>query len=133
MELALSLSYQRLPADRQRLLRRLALHPGQDLDAHAAAALAGPDLDTTWTHLRYLCGDHLLQQGTAGRYTLHDLVRAYAASRACDEDPPPERRAALTLLFDHYLATAATALDALYPAEAYRRPHIPHPARPPRN
>jgi tetratricopeptide (TPR) repeat protein len=130
VQLALDLSYQHLPVDRQRLLRLVALHPGQDLDAHAAAALADSDLSTTRAHLHHLCGDHLLQQPTPGRYTFHDLVRAYAASRGSDEDPPPQRHAALTRLFDHYLATTATAMNTLHPADAYRRPHIPSAGTP---
>jgi len=125
VELALDLSYQHLPADRQRLLRLLALHPGQDFDTHAAAALADTDLPTARTHLRHLSDEHLLQQATAGLYTFHDLTRAYAAGRAGDEDPPAARRAALTRLYDFYLATTAAAMDTLYPAEANRRPRIP--------
>jgi tetratricopeptide (TPR) repeat protein len=124
IELALDLSYHHLPADRQRLLRLLALHPGQDFDAHAAAALADADLPTAHTHLRLLHDDHLLQQGTQGRYTFHDLVRAHATTRAHDEDRPPDRHAALTRLFDHYLATTADAMNTLHPAEAHRRPRI---------
>lgn len=127
VELALDLSYQHLPADEQRLLRLAALHPGQDLGAHAAAALTDTDLPTAGTGLHHLCEEHLLQQGTRGRYVLHDLVRAHAVGRAADEDPPPERRAALTRLFDFYLATTAAAMDVLYPAETHRRP----PAAPP--
>jgi hypothetical protein len=96
VELALNMSYQHLPADRQRLLRLLALGPGHDLDAYAAAALAGTDLDTAQTHLRRLHDDHLLQQGVPGRYTFHDLVRTYATTKAHDEDRRPERRTALT-------------------------------------
>jgi hypothetical protein len=125
IELALDLSYQHLRPDRQRLLRRLALHPGQDLDAYAAAALAGVDLDTVRTHLRHLCGDHLLQEGSSGRYTFHDLVRSCAATKAHDEDRSAERRGALTRLFDHYLTTAATAMNTLHPAEAHLRPVQP--------
>ena len=125
VELALDVSYQYLPADRRRMLRLLALHPGQDLDVYAAAALADLDLDTARTRLHDLCGDHLLQHGAPGRYTFHDLVRAYAITRAHDEDRPGERRAGLTRLFDHYLATAAAAMNILYPAEAHRRPRVP--------
>jgi len=36
---AFDLSYQDLTSDQQRLFRRLGLHPGPDIDAHAAAAL----------------------------------------------------------------------------------------------
>jgi tetratricopeptide (TPR) repeat protein len=124
VELALDLSYHRLPADQRQLLRLLALHPGQDSDAYAAAALTGADIEVTRAHLDRLCRDHLLHQSNAGRYTFHDLVRAYATTRAHDEVRPPDRRAALTRLFDHYLATAASAMDALHPAQAHLRPHV---------
>jgi tetratricopeptide (TPR) repeat protein len=130
VELALDLSYRQLPADRQRLLRLAALHPGQDLDAHAAAALAGSDLPAAQDLLHELCRDHLLQQDIPGRYTFHDLVRAYAIGRSGDEDSPPERRAALSRLFDYCLGTAAAAMDTLYPAETDRRPKVPRPGTP---
>jgi tetratricopeptide (TPR) repeat protein len=130
VKLALDLSYQQLPADRQRLLRLASLHPGQDLDTHAAAALIDTDLPTAEANLDRLRRDHLLQPAAPGRYTLHDLVRDYGTSRAGDEDPPPERRTALTRLFDYYLATAATAMDILHPGEAHRRPRIPPPSTP---
>jgi tetratricopeptide (TPR) repeat protein len=125
VELALHLSYQDLPAEQRRLLRLLALHPGQDVDGHAAAALADTDLTTARALLESLHHDHLLQQTASGRYTFHDLVRAYATTRASDEDAPSERRAALTRLFDHYLVTAAAAMNTLYPAESRLRPRIP--------
>ncbi len=124
VQLALDLSYQHLPGDRQRLLRLAALHPGQDFDVYAAAALADTDLPTTQDHLRNLCSDHLLQQATPGRYGLHDLVRAYAADRAIDQDRPSQRHAALTRLFDFYRATAATAMDVAYPHERQHRPTV---------
>jgi tetratricopeptide (TPR) repeat protein len=124
VELALNLSYQHLPADQQRLLRLAALHPGQDLDAYAATALIDTDLSTAGTMLEHVCRDHLLQQATPGRYSFHDLVRAYAASRASDEDPPPQRRTALTRLLDYYLATTATAMNLAYPYEEQHRPKV---------
>ncbi|MDI6101401.1 tetratricopeptide repeat protein [Actinoplanes sp. NEAU-A12] len=130
VELAPALSHQRLPADRRRLLRLLALHPGQDFDAYAAAAMADADLDTTRAGLVLLRDDHLLQEATPGRFTFHDLTRAYAAIRAADEEPPPARRAALTRLFDHYLATAAAAMHTLHPAESLLRPQILPPGTP---
>jgi tetratricopeptide (TPR) repeat protein len=130
VELALDVSYEHLPPDQRRLLRLAALHPGPDVDAYAAAALAGTHLAAARTRLQQLCRDHLLQQRSPGRYTFHDLVRAYATVRAGDEERPPERRAALTRLFDYYLATTAAAMDTLHPAEAHRRPRIPAPATP---
>ncbi|MEU8384611.1 tetratricopeptide repeat protein [Streptosporangium sp. NPDC048865] len=125
VELALRLSYQGLPADRQRLLRLLAIHPGQDFDAYAAAALTGTDVRTVGRRLHELCGDHLLQQGLPGRFVFHDLVRAYAADRADEEDRPAVHRAALTGLFDYHLFTASAAMDLLFPAEQHGRPRVP--------
>jgi hypothetical protein len=103
VELTLELSYRHLPADRQRLLRLIALHPGHDFDAYAVAALAGGQLPTVETELDHLRKDHLLQHATSGRYTMHDLVRAYVTNLAADEDSTLERRAALTRLFDDVL------------------------------
>jgi tetratricopeptide (TPR) repeat protein len=130
VELALDLSYRQLPADQQRLLRLLALHPGHDLDPYAAAALAGTDLATARGQVRRLCRDHLLQRHAPQRYTFHDLVRAYASGRGGDEDRPPARRAALTRLFDYYLHVAAAAMGRLYPAETDRRPPVTPVASP---
>jgi tetratricopeptide (TPR) repeat protein len=130
VEVALSLSYRHLPAERQRLLRLLAMHPGHDVDVYAAVALTEAGLDTVREHLERMLAEHLLQASTPGRYALHDLVRDYAACRASDEDRPPARRAALTRLFDHYLHTAAAAMDALHPTDRGRRPRIPMPATP---
>jgi tetratricopeptide (TPR) repeat protein len=130
MELALDVSYRRLPDDQRRLLRLAVLHPGQDFDIYAAAALTGADLADTCALLRLLHRDHLLQRTADDRYTFHDLVRAYAANRGTDEDAPAWRRAALTRLFDFYLATAAAAMDILAPAEAHRRPRTPPAATP---
>ncbi|MGW4641773.1 tetratricopeptide repeat protein [Sphaerisporangium sp. NPDC004334] len=125
VEMALRLSYQGLSPDRQRLLRLLAVHPGQDFDAYAAAALTDHDVRTTGRRLHELCGDHLLQQSVPGRFIFHDLVRAYAADRADEEDRPAARRAALTRLFDYHLFTASAAMDLLIPAEQHSRPRVP--------
>ena len=130
VELALDVSYRHLSAGQQRLLRLAALHPGQDLDAYAAAALTDTDLDTARTSLAALFRDHLVQPATPGRYTLHDLVRAYAATRAQDQDSPPARRAALTRLYDYYLAATASAVDLVQPGEANVRPSVAPAATP---
>ncbi|MDR7275544.1 tetratricopeptide repeat protein [Catenuloplanes atrovinosus] len=125
VELALGLSYQNLAPELRLLLRMAALHPGQDLDAYAAAALTGTGLAAARAGLERLRDDHLLQQPAPGRYAFHDLVRAHTVTRAQDEDRPPDRRAALTRLFDHYLAAASAAMDTLHPAEAHLRPAAP--------
>jgi tetratricopeptide (TPR) repeat protein len=53
-----------------------------------------------------LTGVHLLEQHVPGRYTFHDLLRAYAAEQAEHVDPSSHRRAAVRRVLDHYLHTA---------------------------
>lgn len=120
-----SWSYRHLPADAAGTFRLIGLHPGPDLDPYAAAALTDTSIERSRYLLNLLTRAHLIQLTGPGRYGLHDLLRAYATDLASDEDPEQERRAALTRLFDHYLATAAAAMDTLVPAEQHGRPRIP--------
>ena len=80
--------------------------------------------------LDLLARAHLVQPASAGRYGMHDLLRAYATYLAGLEDTEKERRAALIGLFDHYLSAAAAAMDILVPAETHRRPRVPPPGTP---
>ena len=111
VELALNLSYDGLPEPVRRTLRLLGLHPGGDAGADSVAALADVDLDTAHEHLDQLVAANLLQKSDRGRFEPHDLVRAYAAMRTHDEDRRIDREAALTRLFDHYVARARRACD----------------------
>ncbi|MDQ4032540.1 MAG: NB-ARC domain-containing protein, partial [Actinomycetota bacterium] len=115
-----SWSYHHLPAETARAFRLVGLHPGPSLDSYAAAALVKSSHQEAQRHLDVLTRAHLIQL-SSGRYGMHDLLRAYATDLATDE----ERTAALTRLFDHYLATAAAAMDTIYPAERHRRPRVP--------
>jgi hypothetical protein len=62
-------------------------------------------------------------------FTLHDLLRAYAARLAADEEPPEQRRAAQARRFDYYLATAAAGRTPGVQPAARRRPPGPRPQR----
>jgi DNA-binding SARP family transcriptional activator/Tfp pilus assembly protein PilF len=117
-----SWSIRHLPPDAARTFRLLGLHPGADLDAYAAAALADTSLTAAGRTLDRLARAHLLHPTGSGRYGMHDLLRAYATSLAQREDPETERKDALDRLFDYYLATAAAAIDRLHPTDARRRP-----------
>ena len=121
---AFAASYESLPAPRQRLFWLLALHPGGDLTADAAAALAHVELTSAHDMLGLLLSEHLVQRKMPGRYEFHDLMRAYATRVARDEGSDSEHRAALTRLFDYYLCTASLAMNTLHPAEQHRRPQI---------
>ena len=123
-----SWSYQHLDPEAARLFRLLGLHPGPDLDPYAAAALAATSVGRARRALDMLARAHLIQITARGRAGLHDLLRAYARELASAKDSDEERQVPLTRLFDHYLHTAAAAMDVLFPAERHRRPRIPPPA-----
>jgi DNA-binding SARP family transcriptional activator len=117
-----SWSVRHLPAGAARAFRLLGLHPGPDFDVYAVAALGDTGLPEAYRILDLLARAHLVVPAATGRYGMHDLLRAYAARLAASED---DRAAAQQRLFDFYLATAAAAMDARYPAEAHRRPRVP--------
>ncbi|WP_280363822.1 NB-ARC domain-containing protein [Nocardia wallacei] len=64
---AFDLSYRDLPPQQMLLFRRLGMHPGADLDAHSAAALAGLEVATARWELESLYTDHLLDEPARGR------------------------------------------------------------------
>ncbi len=105
---AFGMSYRNLPPERQRFFRCLGLHPGPDVDAPAAAALADVSIAVARAELEALYIDHLLEETTQGRYTLHDLLRDYARA-LCDTDPREARNRALERLLDYYQSMAAAA------------------------
>lgn len=104
--------------------RLLGLNPGAYFDCYAAAALTGATIERADQLLGLLSRAYLIQPAGQGRYSMHDLLRAYAAEQAMRDDAVPDLQAALTRLFDHYLHTAAVAMDAVYPAERHRRPRL---------
>jgi DNA-binding SARP family transcriptional activator/tetratricopeptide (TPR) repeat protein len=116
-----SWSYQALNTDAARLFRLLGLHPGPDIAAPAAASLAGLPPPGAQALLTELVQAHLLTEYAPGRYTFHDLLRAYAAERAQGEETTADIRAAMWRVFDHYLYAAHAAVLVLDPA----RPPIP--------
>jgi DNA-binding SARP family transcriptional activator/Tfp pilus assembly protein PilF len=124
-----SWSYRHLDPGAARVFRLTGLHPGADFDPPAAAALTATSVEQARRALDQLARAHLVQPAGPGRYGLHDLLRAYAAEQARATDSGQDRHAALTGLFDYYLAGAAAAMDALFPAEKHRRPQPPAPAR----
>ncbi|MET8154080.1 BTAD domain-containing putative transcriptional regulator [Actinoplanes sp. NPDC049668] len=113
-----SWSYQHLPADAARAFRLLGLHPGDSVHVDAVAALTGADVGEARRLLGVLVRASLIHIGRGGRYGMHDLLRAYAAELATAHDPAPDRKAALTRLFDHYLAGSVAAMNALYPEQS---------------
>jgi tetratricopeptide (TPR) repeat protein len=109
-----SWSYRALSQAAARLFRWVGLHPGPDIDLQAAASLAGASPAHTRPLLAELTTAHLLQEHTGGRYRLHDLLRAYAAERATDDDAE-HRHAALHRTLDHYVHTGFAADQRINP------------------
>jgi DNA-binding SARP family transcriptional activator/tetratricopeptide (TPR) repeat protein len=111
-----SWSYHQLTAPAARMFELLGLHPGPDTTAAAAASLAGTDPGHARRLLRELTHAHLLTEHTPGRYTFHDLLRAYAAEQAGANHDGEARSAATGRILGHYLHTAHTAALLLNPS-----------------
>jgi len=115
----LSWSYHLLAEPAARLFRLLGLHPGPDISVAAAASLAGVPAPEARRLLSTLGSAHLIDESAPGRFTFHDLLRAYAAELARAPGAAAEREAALVRMLDHYVHTAYAADRLLYP---YRAP-----------
>jgi tetratricopeptide (TPR) repeat protein len=110
-----SWSYDTLTPDAARLFRLLALAPGAEVTDSAAASLVGCPLRTTRTLLSELIGAHLLTEQVLGRYSYHDLLRAYALEQVQVNDSGEQCRLARRRILDHYVHTAFRADRLLSP------------------
>ncbi|MEU5858937.1 NB-ARC domain-containing protein, partial [Nocardiopsis dassonvillei] len=90
----------RLPIEQAELFTLLGMAPGPDISTAAAAILAGTDEAGALVQLRGLAASHLLT-ASQGRWSMHDLVAAYAATRVGPHLPSRFPRARRRLL-DHY-------------------------------
>ena len=104
-----SWSYQQLGAEAARMFRLAGIHPGPDITVPAAASLAATTEADARRLLRELARAHLIAEHLPGRYTFHDLLRAYAAEQARHTDSGTDGREATSRVLDHYLHTAACA------------------------
>src|SRR5580704_5720399 len=121
---AFDLSYADLAPEQQRLFRRLALHPGTDIDPYAAAALDGTDPAGARRSLEALYEQYLLTEPAPGWYRMHDLIREHARTLTSRLDPADDREQATGRLLDYYQQAAAHA-DALLARQARS---VPAPA-----
>jgi DNA-binding SARP family transcriptional activator/tetratricopeptide (TPR) repeat protein len=114
-----SRSYDVLDPAGARMFQLIGLHPGPDITAAAAAHLVNATTPLAAGSLEQLNRMNLLLQPSVGRYTAHDLLRAYAAELAASGIATTEREAAIGRLSEHYLRVASansTLLDPLLPA-----------------
>jgi DNA-binding SARP family transcriptional activator/tetratricopeptide (TPR) repeat protein len=109
-----SWSYRQLSEPAAGLFRLLGIHPGPDSSLPAAASMAGLTVRQTQAALDELIGAGLVWEQQSGRFTLHDLLRVYAAEQSEICDTAAQRQAATGRVLDHYLHTGHAAA-ALYP------------------
>ncbi len=124
----LSWSIRHLSDPAARAFRLLGAYPGTDFEVAAVAALCGCDTTAAARITDELRRAHLAQPTGGGRYTCHELLRAYARELV-SLGPDGEREAAATRLLRWVASTAATAMDVAYPSERHRRPGV-DPAAP---
>jgi tetratricopeptide (TPR) repeat protein/DNA-binding XRE family transcriptional regulator len=112
---ALSWSYRALTADQQTMFGLLAVAPGVDITPPSAASLAGHPLPQTRKLLQELEKASLCNRDENGRYTMHDLIRRYAADTARQNLSPSILGEARRRVVDFYLHTAHAADRLLDP------------------
>ena len=127
MRAVLSWSYDQLSESAARMFRLLGLHPGPDISLPAAASLAAVSRAEAGVALRELTSTHMIAERLPGRFTFHDLLRAYAADRAERSDSEADRHAAAHRMFDHYLHTAMAATQQFSPGRSALRVAAPQP------
>jgi len=110
-----SWSYRALSPAAARTFRLLGLHPGPDITAPATASLTAASREQASAALNELAAACLLTEHAPGRYTFHDLLRAYAAEQTRTHDTSEEQHQAQHRMLDHYLHTAYAADRLLAP------------------
>ncbi len=97
LDVRVALSYSRdgLSDAAARLWALLALHPGPTISRAAAVDLAEHDCSDT---LDELVNEHLLDETASGRYSMHDLVRAYGVELAERESLADTEAVAISVL-----------------------------------
>ncbi|WP_415952942.1 AfsR/SARP family transcriptional regulator [Streptomyces sp. KLOTTS4A1] len=121
----LRLSYQVLDERCRIAFRRLALHPGEEIDTYSAGALLGTEAQEAEDILETLLDAHLLQQPDIGVYSLHDLVRSFA--RGLNEAAEGQDEAAVVHLLDYYLGSTELACGLRFPGWRYRSTGLDRP------
>ncbi|ROQ66038.1 DNA-binding SARP family transcriptional activator [Streptomyces sp. 840.1] len=130
---AFRFSYAELTPGTRRLLRLLALHPGPDVTAAAAAALSGnatglaPGAGAGGVRrsIEELLDCHLVTEPALGRYQLHDLTRAFALRMSTAEEPESTRGKAVGRLLGYYLTSAHRAHRLTHPHRRALEPDLP--------
>lgn len=113
-----SWSYRSLSPAAARAFRLLSLHPGPDVGVAAAADILGLSRSQAGRCLAELTAARLLAEAVPGRFTAHDLLRAYGTELAREHDPASERRTAVHRLLEHYRHTALACAIQVTPSKS---------------
>lgn len=103
-------SYRRLPPDQALMFRHIGRHQLPGIGVAPAAALQGIELRAARDLLAGLAEQHLVEPVGRDRYICHDLLRAYAADLAEQDDDQALRR-----LCEWYTHHAVVAHRTLFP------------------
>lgn len=110
-----SWSYEALTFPAARLFRMMGLHLAQEISIRAAASLANISMEDAQTLLAELTSSHMITEYAPGRYSLHDLIRSYAAELAQRYEAESERNDARCRELDHYLHSSHLGARLLNP------------------
>jgi DNA-binding SARP family transcriptional activator len=122
----LSWSYHQLSPAAARMFRLLGLHPAPEISRAAAVSLSGPSPDDVGSALGELTRANMVAEHVPGRFTFHDLLRAYAVEQARQVADDAKRERALDRIVGHYLHTARAAAAKVNPQR-----YLPVPPPPP--
>ncbi|WP_406631902.1 ATP-binding protein [Amycolatopsis sp. WGS_07] len=106
-------SYARLAPDQAAVFRQIGWHPGTEFSVLAVAALCGTGEREAYRHLEALAELHLVEPMGRHRYRMHDLLHAYARSRA-RLDPVDDQHAARRRVVTWYARVAQHADQLLF-------------------
>jgi hypothetical protein len=114
-----SCSYRAVGADAARLFRLMSLSPEGDLSVADVTRLAGTSVARVRRLTAELTNAHMVSEDPPGRFTLHGLMRVYAADLTRRLDSEADRQAALHRLLAHYPRSAEAgerSMDPLHSA-----------------
>ncbi|GAB3455348.1 XRE family transcriptional regulator [Actinophytocola sediminis] len=107
-------SYARLAHEQAQVFRWLGWHPGTEFSVPAVAALCGLRRREAYRRLEALAELHLVEPVSRHRYRMHDLLHAYARTRA-RLDTADEQHAARRRVLSWYASAAQLADHLLFP------------------
>ncbi|WP_204052363.1 AfsR/SARP family transcriptional regulator [Microbispora siamensis] len=118
---SLSLTYEGISEEARRLLRRLAVLDSRIFSVWTGAALLDRPLTEAQDLLDDLADAHLVEvlvgRGPHTQYQIHDLIRVFARERLAAEEPPAERKAALSRVLGSLLALTCAARSREFGAD----------------